>query len=176
MKFHGAVFLDRDNTINFDPGYLSDPALVRLLANAAEALRLLQSSGLPLILVSNQAGVGRGYFGEDALQAVHSRLVELLAAEDVQLDAYYYCLHAPQDACECRKPMPGMLLQAAREHSIDLSASFMVGDKSSDVEAGRRAGCHTVLLHDSPIENRYADIVCTDLLAAATWILANIEP
>lgn len=173
MNLRPAVFLDRDNTINYDPGYLADPALVRLLPNAAKGLRLLQANGMPLILISNQAGVGRGFFGENALHAVHARLEALLAAEDIHLHAFYYCLHAPGDACECRKPAPGMLHRAAREHAIDLHASFMIGDKPSDVEAGKRAGCRTVLIRPTPNGEPFADVVCPDLLAAAQWILAE---
>lgn len=174
MNPRRAVFLDRDNTINYDPGYLSDPASVRLLPGAAEGLRMLQAHGLPLVLISNQAGVGRGYFSEAMLHAVHARLVEVLAAEDIRLHAFYYCLHAPSDACFCRKPAPGMLQQAAREHNFNLPCSFMVGDKPSDVEAGRRAGCRTVLIGGMQNEEVNADVLVQDLHAAAVWIVHQL--
>lgn len=171
-----AVFLDRDNTLNHDPGYLSDPAAVQLLPGAAEGLRMLQAYGLPLVLISNQAGVGRGYFSEAALAAVHARLVVLLGAHGVRFAGVYYCLHAPGDGCDCRKPAPGMLRRAAAELQIDLAQSFMVGDKPSDVEAGRRAGCATVLLADpASLSSPFADAVCADLVVTARWIIERIS-
>ncbi|MBC8160104.1 MAG: HAD family hydrolase [Roseiflexaceae bacterium] len=172
-----AVFLDRDNTINADPGYLSDPAAVRLLPGALAGLRRMQAGGLPLILISNQAGVGRGYFDQATMWAVHGQLVQLLEAGGVQLAGAYYCPHTPWDECPCRKPAPGMLFQAAREHEIDLKVSFMIGDKPSDVEAGRRAGCRTVLIGAASLPPRspFVDTVCPDLTAAAAWILGTVE-
>ena len=172
-----AVFLDRDKTLNEDPGYLSDPTAMRLLPGVLEGLSSLQARGLRLVLISNQAGVGRGYFSEATMWAVHARLEQLLAADGVHLDAAYYCQHAPWDGCACRKPQPGMLLQAARELNIDLAASFMVGDKLADVEAGRHAKCATILIRATPLDSpsTFADVVCADLVAAAAWIAARVS-
>jgi D-glycero-D-manno-heptose 1,7-bisphosphate phosphatase len=141
-----AIFLDRDGTITVDTGYPSDPDEVELLPGAANALRTLRNRGWALVLVSNQSGVGRGLIAPDQARAVHERLVLELGACGVELDGAYYCPHVPEDACECRKPRPGLLQRAAAELGLDLADSMMVGDRQSDVEAGREAGCATVLL------------------------------
>ena len=141
-----AIFLDRDGTITIDTGYPSDPDEVELLPGAADGLRTLRDRGWALVLVSNQSGVGRGMITPEQAQAVHDRLMDELRATGVQFDGAYYCPHAPDDACECRKPRSGLLRRAASELRIDLARSVMVGDRQSDVEAGRGAGCRTVLL------------------------------
>ncbi len=141
-----AVFLDRDGTIIYDRGYLRDPEQVQLLPGAGEALSRLRKEGFYLVLVSNQSGIGRGLMTSEDLKQVHRRLVTLLAKHSVRLDGVYYCPHAPWEGCICRKPAPGMLLRAADELGINLTGSFMVGDKSEDIEAGKRAGCRTILI------------------------------
>lgn len=154
-----AVFLDRDGTIIEDPGYIADPDQVRLLPGAAKAIRRFTNSGYVVIVVSNQSGIARGLFAEADLSKVHARLEELLEAEGVSLGGAYYCpyLDGPEAKVEAyrrdsdlRKPEPGMLLQAARAHEIDLARSWMIGDSPSDIEAGRRAGCRTVLIRPGP--------------------------
>lgn len=141
-----AVFLDRDGTITIDTGYPSNPDEVELLPGAADGLRALRRRGWRLVLVSNQSGVGRGLITPEQAQAVHDRLVVTLRESEVELDGAYYCPHAPEDACECRKPRSGLLRRAATELGLDLAGSVMVGDRQSDVEAGRGAGCTTILL------------------------------
>lgn len=150
-----AIFLDRDGTIIADPGYVSLPQQVQLLPGAAEAIKRLSAAGYRVVLVSNQSGVARGLFTEEDLAAVQTRLVMLLKAEGAELDGAYYCpfldgpdatVPAYQRDSYMRKPNPGMLLQAAEELNIDLSRSWMIGDSPRDVEAGRRAGCRTILL------------------------------
>ncbi|MEK6797709.1 MAG: HAD family hydrolase [Planctomycetota bacterium] len=150
-----AVFLDRDGTIIENSGYLADPSEVRLLPGAADAIRRLHRGGFLVVVVSNQSGVARGLLTERQLWSVHDRLVELLEQYGARLDAAYYCpfLFGPEAKVEAyrrdsdlRKPAPGMLVQASREHDIDLSASWMIGDSLSDVEAGTQAGCRTILL------------------------------
>jgi D,D-heptose 1,7-bisphosphate phosphatase len=148
-----AIFLDKDGTLIEDVPYNVDPALVRLTAGAAEGLPLLHRLGYQLIVISNQSGVARGYFPEEALAAVETRLRELLAEVGVPLAGFYYCPHYPNGAvaayaidCDCRKPRPGLVRRAAEEHGIDLARSWFVGDILNDIEAGRRAGCQTVLL------------------------------
>jgi len=136
-----AVFLDRDGTINVEVDYLDDPARCLLLPRAGEAVARLNRADFLVIVVTNQAGVGRGKFPLSAIGPVHARLDELLAPFDAHIDAYYFCPHHPDDRCPCRKPLPGMLHDAALAHSIDLSQSFMLGDKRSDIEAGLAAGC-----------------------------------
>ena len=150
-----AVFLDRDGTIIEDTGYIADPDHVRLLPGAARAIRRLNEAGVPVFVVSNQSGVARGMFTEQDLRRVHEQVERLLAQEGARLDDAYYCpyldgegaaVEAYRRASDLRKPEPGMLIRAAREHAVDLSRSWMIGDAGSDVEAGRRAGCRTVLV------------------------------
>jgi len=139
-----AVFLDRDGTLIEDTHYPRDPRRVRLLPGAAEALRELGRRGFLLVVVSNQSGLGRGLVTAEEARAVAARVEECLRAGGAGVHASYYCPHAPWDGCRCRKPSPGMLLRASAELGIDLPRSFLVGDKASDVEAGRRAGCYTI--------------------------------
>ena len=141
-----AVFLDRDGTIIEDEGYLNDASRVRLVPGVLEALRAFRSRGMMLVIVSNQSGIARGLVTEAQYAEIDARVRELLAAAGAPIDASYHCPHGPDAGCDCRKPLPGMILQAAREHGIDPSRSFMVGDKMSDVGAGRAAGCTTALL------------------------------
>lgn len=148
-----ALFLDRDGTINVEAEYLSDPDRVELIPGSAEAIREANEAGIRVIVITNQSGVARGLHSEADVLAVHRRLEELLAAHRARLDALYYCPHHPdvgsppyRKVCNCRKPKTGMLEQAAKSHGIDLASSFVVGDKCSDIEAGRNARCGTVLV------------------------------
>lgn len=184
-----AVFLDKDGTLVEDVPYNVDPALLRLTPGAGEGLRLLAEAGYRLVVVSNQSGVARGRFAEAALAGVWTRLRELAAEAGAELDGFRYCPHHPQGAvpvyavaCGCRKPSPGLLLAAAEEEGLDLAASWVVGDILDDVEAGRRAGCRTVLVdrggetewRRSPL--RTPDRVVGDLREAALAILAAPVP
>jgi D-glycero-D-manno-heptose 1,7-bisphosphate phosphatase len=159
-----ALFLDRDGTLMVDVGYPSRPDQVSLLPGVTEALAACRDAGYLLSIVSNQSGVGRGYFGAEAVQAVHERLLELLSQRGVQIDDAQYCLHAPEDHCDCRKPSPLMVRRSAARLGVDPTRSFMIGDKPSDIEAGRRAGCRTILFSPDPgaAENAGADYVCPD--------------
>ncbi len=148
MLSRRAVFLDRDGTIIHDRGYPRDPALVELLPGAAHGLTLLRERGLLLVVVSNQSGLARGLVTAAEAEAVHRRFLECLAEQGIALDGVYYCPHGPDEGCACRKPAPGLILRAAEEFGIDLSLSFMTGDKTSDVEAGLRAGCTSILFND----------------------------
>jgi D-glycero-D-manno-heptose 1,7-bisphosphate phosphatase len=142
-----ALFLDRDGTLVDDPGYLSDPDALRLFPDVGPALRRFEEAGYALVLVTNQSGVGRGYFGWDAYDRVAERLRERLAAEGALLDAECVCGHAPEDGATCgwRKPAPGMILEAARLLDLDLSRSAMVGDSASDLAAADAAGVGRVV-------------------------------
>ena len=148
-----AVFLDRDGTIIEEVNYLSSPELVRLIPGAAGAIRTWNDAGVLVVVVTNQAGVARGYFPESRVREVHEHLSELLAEHGAHIDAYFHCPHHPTEgvgeyrvACNCRKPKPGLLLTASRELDIDLSRSWMIGDKLCDAEAGAAAGCRTMLV------------------------------
>ena len=141
-----AVCLDRDGTVIYDEGYPRDPRRVRLLPGAGAALDELKRQGFLVVLISNQSGIGRGLLTRDEAEQVHRQVVSALAEFGVHFDAAYYCPHAPKERCRCRKPSPQMLLRAAEELDFDLARSFMVGDKPSDIAAGKQAGCRTILL------------------------------
>jgi D-glycero-D-manno-heptose 1,7-bisphosphate phosphatase len=172
-----AVFLDRDGTLIEEVNYLSAPEQVKLIPGAAEAVRRLNAAGVLVVVVTNQAGVARGIFPESRVGAVHAHLSALLAARGACLDAFYYCPHHPtagtgayRVACECRKPKPALLLTAARELDIDLARSWMIGDKLCDAEAGRAAGCRTILVRTGHGSELPADVEAVSDLAAAVAV------
>lgn len=135
------MFVDKDGTLVVNVPYNVDPERIALTPGAEQGLARLTGTGYRVIVVSNQPGAALGVFAETALKNVETRLGEL-----VPLDGFYYCPHAPDEGCGCRKPQPGLLERAAREQDIDLSSSWMIGDILDDIEAGRRAGCRTILL------------------------------
>ncbi len=141
-----AIFLDRDGVINEDLGYVHKIEDFHFVPGVFEALCHFKSLGYKLILVTNQSGIGRGYYSEEDFKKLISWMQERLEKEGVRLDAIYYCPHHPQQGCDCRKPRPGMLLQAIKEHSIDAVSSWMIGDKPSDIEAAKRAGIKNTIL------------------------------
>ena len=173
-----AVFIDKDGTLISDVPHNVDPDRIALTPGAGTALQTLQASGFELIVVSNQPGVAEGRFPVEALKMVRARIEALLADHGVQLSDFCFCLHAAHTdpPCPCRKPAPGLLEQAAGKHALDLAASWMIGDILNDVEAGRRAGCRTVLL-DCGNETewelspwRLPDLMTRDLTLAAALI------
>jgi histidinol-phosphate phosphatase family protein len=148
-----AVFVDKDGTLVENASYNVEPARVRLLPGAADGIQALHAAGYCLIVISNQSGVARGFFAETALVPVVVRLRDLLQACGVPLAGFYYCPHHPEGkipgyatSCGCRKPAPGLITRAAREQNLDLRQSWMIGDILDDIEAGRRAGCRTLLI------------------------------
>jgi D-glycero-D-manno-heptose 1,7-bisphosphate phosphatase len=143
-----ALFLDRDGTLIVDTGYPRDPELVEVLPGAIEALRELQRD-YPLVIISSQSGIARGLITETQARAVHERVIEVFAEGGVTFAGAYYCKHLPDAGCPCRKPSPGLFHDAARDLGLDLSASIMIGDKASDVEAGHAAGCARSIQFDS---------------------------
>jgi D-glycero-D-manno-heptose 1,7-bisphosphate phosphatase len=173
------VLLDRDGTLIAERNYLSRVADVELLPGAAQGLRLLQHAGLGLVVLTNQSGLGRGYFDWDTLNAVHAHLTRLLANEGVSLDGIYVCPHTPEDTCDCRKPLPGLAERAAVELQFNLADSFVIGDKPCDIELGRRIGAVPLLVrtgYGALWEGKgiQADYIIDDVLAAAHIILDNI--
>jgi D-glycero-D-manno-heptose 1,7-bisphosphate phosphatase len=188
-----AVFLDRDGVLIEDVDLLVDPEKIRLLPGAPQALSRLKQHEFLLLVVSNQTVVARGLASETEVRQVHDLVtVQLRAAGAPALDGFYFCPHHPQATiasyrrdCTCRKPRPDLLLQAADEHGIDLAASFMVGDRLTDIIAGERAGCRTVQVlcgrHQDPLivtsepidDDVRADYTCADLAAAVNWILES---
>jgi D-glycero-D-manno-heptose 1,7-bisphosphate phosphatase len=180
-----AVFLDRDGTINVEVNYLHRIADFALIPGAAQAIKALNRAGLPVILVTNQAGVARGYYDQAAMHALHAHLRAVLAAEDARIDAIYFCPHHPDYSgpCDCRKPAPGMLRQAAAEHGIALGRSWLVGDTGGDIGAGHAAGCRTILVrtgYGAQFEAQLRAgagpqpaVVVDDVAAAADYILSR---
>lgn len=150
---NAGLFLDRDGTINVERGYLADPNDVELLPGAADAIRAANEFGIPVIIITNQAGVARGFHSEEAVVSVNERLKQLLNEQGARIDAVYYCPHHPEAGnppyrivCTCRKPGTGMLEMAEKSLGINLAASYVVGDKCSDIETGKNGGCGTVLV------------------------------
>jgi len=174
-----AVFLDRDGTIMEDSNYVGDVERVLVIPSAAAALRQLQDGGYKLFIVTNQSGVGRGYFSREAVESIHAHLDEYFGKHGVHFDRYYVCPHHPEDNCDCRKPKPKFLLDAAREYGLDLSRCFMVGDRTSDIQAGINAGAPTILVLTGAGRETVAkgevkpDHVAEDIGAAAAWILKD---
>jgi D-glycero-D-manno-heptose 1,7-bisphosphate phosphatase len=161
------VLLDRDGTLIVERHYLADPAQVELLPGAARALVQLRALGWGLAVITNQSGIGRGYYGWEQLHAVHARLAELLAHEGASLDGIYICPHRPDEDCACRKPRPGLIWSAAAELHFDPRAAVVVGDKLCDLDAGRAVGATTCLVRTgygrSCEANARADGVLDDL-------------
>jgi D-glycero-D-manno-heptose 1,7-bisphosphate phosphatase len=182
-----AVFLDRDGTINVEVGYLSDPAQVRLLPGAAQAIASFREAGLAVVAVSNQSGIARGRFSLEQMFAVQAEVERQLRQAGAWLDAFYYGPHHPEGVvepyaavCDCRKPGTAMLERAARELGLALQGSFMVGDKRIDVACGRNAGLTSLLVTSGmPLEEARSlaeepASTLPDLAAAAQWILARL--
>ena len=140
------VMLDRDGTVIKECHYLSEPGQVELLPGVGEGLRQLQEMGLGLVLLTNQSGLNRGYFGWEEVERVHQVLRELLEVEGVELEGIFICPHRPEEGCGCRKPEPGLVDQAAQEMGFDPQAGFLIGDKGCDIDVGKRVGAQTFLV------------------------------
>ncbi len=186
-----AVFLDRDGTINEQMGYVNHLDRFVLLPGVGAAIRRLNEAGLPVVVVSNQSGVARGYFPEELVGRVNRKMIDELAAEGARLDGIYYCPHHPRAEspeyridCDCRKPRPGLILRASEELGLDPARSFVVGDRISDIEAARRVGARAVLVltgygrgdleYVLPRKEVRPDHTAEDLGAAADWILGQV--
>ena len=178
-----AVFMDRDGTLIEEVGYLDSLAKVTILSGIVEAVRLINRAGFLAIVITNQSGVARGLIDEPFVQKVHDHIRDLFHAQGAVINAFYYCPHHPTEgkgpyllSCLCRKPSPGMLLQAAEEWDIDLGSSYMIGDTQKDVEAGQGAGCKGILVRtgygkDIVWDTVKPDHVADDAFAAVQWII-----
>ncbi len=188
MKKRRALFIDRDGTISEEVGYVNHPTRYRVFPYSAEAVRLLNEAGWLAILVTNQAGVARGYFAEEMIATVHRILTEELERGGAHLDAIYYCPHHPTVGeppyrfdCDCRKPRPGLIRRAAEEFEIDLAQSWMAGDRYSDTELARNAGVRSAFVlsgygrgeweHQRAVWQHEPDLVAGNLLEAVRMIL-----
>ncbi len=186
-----AVFIDRDGTLSEEIGYINHASRFRLLPRSPQAVRLLNEHGILAIITTNQAGVARGYFPEERIHEVHERMTALLAADGAHLDGIYYCPHHPGSGvppyradCDCRKPKTGLITRAADELAIDVAASYVVGDRFSDIELAANAGCKSVFVltgyglglweYDRGSMKAQPDFVAGDLLDAVHWILADM--
>jgi heptosyltransferase-2 len=177
------VFLDRDGTLNYDPGYLKVVAELKLLSGVGPALARLKGAGARLVVVTNQSGVGRGIFSLKDLEAIHARLQGLLEQEDAALDAIYFCPHHPDDGCRCRKPEVGMVERAVSELHLDLRHSYLIGDHARDIQLAHRVGAKAILLTAVPVdaqaldmlkaEQAMPDVVAKSMADAVDWILAD---
>ncbi|MCX5810085.1 MAG: HAD family hydrolase [Proteobacteria bacterium] len=151
MPKKAAIFFDRDGTLIHDAHYPSKPDDVRFMPGAREALIQLQQQGFLLFIISNQSGIGRGYITPEEAESVYRKVAADLEASGIKLGYAYYCPHSPDDNCQCRKPSPYMLMDAADKFNLEISRSFMVGDRGVDIETGKRAGCRTILLRENLI-------------------------
>jgi D-glycero-D-manno-heptose 1,7-bisphosphate phosphatase len=182
-----AVFLDRDGTINVERGYLLHPAGIELNPTAGEAMHILNELNILTIVITNQAAIDKKLLSIEQFGKINDKLWGDLSNAGAHYDALYYCPHSPEitPACHCRKPKPGLILQAAKDFNINLTSSFMIGDKLTDVEAGHSTGCKTVLLLSGHGENAYKnlesyegtlpDFVCQNLGEAVKWLLPYIS-
>lgn len=176
------VLLDRDGTLIVERHYLSDPDVVELLPNAAEGLHAMQTLGFGLVVITNQSGIGRGYFNNARLRQIHDRMHALLRAEGLTLDGVYCCPHTPNDACACRKPRPGLVEQAACDLHFEPAECVVIGDKVSDIQLGQGVGATTILVRTGYGNQELAklvtppDAVVADLLEAASFIEHHLLP
>jgi D-glycero-D-manno-heptose 1,7-bisphosphate phosphatase len=181
-----AVFLDRDGTLNVEKEYLHRPVDFEFIPGAPEAIHRLNRAGYKVLVVTNQSGVARGFFGLEEVERLHRHIASRLAEHDARIDGFYVCPHHPtagqgawRRSCNCRKGAPGLLLQAAEEHGVDLASSFMIGDKQADIEAGERAGCTPLLVLTGSGKDTAATVSAervrrfADLGDAVNWILEN---
>lgn len=184
-----AVFLDRDGTLLEEVGYLDRPERVQLYAWSVDAIRALNRVGVPIVMITNQSGVARGFFTEEVVQSVHARIARILEAGGAHIDAYYYCPHHPDGrvagyarACDCRKPGRGLVDRAVQALGVDPRASFTIGDRWLDVELARTVGAQGILVRTGygaveehrPPHRLAADAVVNNLIEAASWILERL--
>ncbi len=183
-----AAFIDRDGTINVDVDFLSKPEQLQLIPRSAEAIRLLNELNIPVIVITNQSGIARGIFREDDLHGIHRELDKQLQFAGAKIDGYYYCPHHPNDGvapyvtdCECRKPKPGMLKQAQKKFTIDLTKSFLVGDKAIDIRTGKSVGAISIQVStgygtaESQLCSRERDYYAADLYEAVEYIAKTVH-
>jgi heptosyltransferase-2 len=177
------VFLDRDGTLNEDPGYLKSAADLKLLPGVAAGLARLKSAGARLVVVTNQSGIGRGFLTLKDLEAVHARLQGLLEQDDAALDAIYFCPHHPNHGCLCRKPARGMVDRAVAELHIDLRRSYVIGDHARDMQLARAVGAKAILITQATVDQQSHEalqaqqavphVIAKSMTEAADWILKD---
>jgi|SRR6056297_287960 len=169
------IILDRDNTLNYDSGYLHKPENLKILNGIIQGLSLLNKYGYRFIVVSNQSGVGRGYFNLNDVVNVNNKLDDMLIKHDIQIEKFYFCPHSPEANCTCRKPMTGLFDYIMDDFDIDKSKSFMIGDKKSDIVFGKRVGLRTIKIKTDKNNSGIEDFFADNLQKAARWIISNYE-
>ncbi len=184
MKYP-AVFLDRDGTINEEVGYLNDPSRLKLLPGVAEALKILKNAGFKLIVITNQSGPARGYFPKELVFEINELIQKKLSKKGVILDDFFICFHHPDEKCNCRKPKPGLILQALEKYPIDLKKSYLIGDKIIDIETAKSLGIKNILVltgygkgelkYIAPKKKIYPDFIAKNLKEAAEIILKDFR-
>lgn len=193
MSRNSAIFLDRDGTINEEVGYLDRPERLRIIPAAFDAIRLINQSGMKAVVISNQSGVARGFFTQERVREINALIQNNLQQRGAFIDRFYFCPHHPTEGaalykkdCDCRKPQPGMLYQAARELEIDLARSYMIGDRYLDMETAGRAGVRGVLVltgcgrqeakgegPDRETADNRPEHIASDILEAVRWIMKD---
>lgn len=176
-----AVFIDRDGTINVNVEYLDNPDEFQMYPGVGEGIKKLIENGYKIIIITNQSGISRGYFSEETLGKIHARMKKELEEKGARIDGVYYCPHHPDDKCSCRKPNTALFEQAIKEHDIDPSQSYVIGDRMLDVEAGHKIGSKTILVPErvkqveQEIKNSdiTPDCYCKDFKKGVEWILKN---
>ncbi len=175
-----AVFLDRDGTLNEEVGYIKRPEMLTLISGAAEAVAALCRADWQVFIFTNQSGIGRGLYTETDLAAIHAKLIAEIEAAGGTISGIYFCPHAPDAGCDCRKPLPGLLHRAAREHNLDLKECVVIGDSERDIAAGQTVGCKTILVltgHTSQAATAAFSLapplVCPDLASAVSALLGT---
>lgn len=168
------IFLDRDNTINYDPGYLADPEQVRILPFVIEGLKLLKNHGFEFIIITNQSGIGRGYFTEEDMHKVNKRILELLRAYEIHIKDIFFCPHTEEDQCNCRKPKPGLIQQALNQYKdIDLNQSWIIGDSLRDILSAEPYNIKGILIQNKEIKDKPKNLlkIVNNLNEAAEFII-----
>lgn len=172
-----AILFDRDETLNFDPGYISDPDLIRIKPGVIEGLQMLRDAGYVFFILTNQSGVGRGLISEEQLESVHKRLLDILSKSQIEIKKIYYCPHTDDDNCSCRKPQAGMILSAIQEFSLNPEECFLIGDRLRDIIPGEGLGIPGVLVYGSPgkddIIPKNLVYIASDLKDAADFVLSG---
>jgi len=170
-----AIFLDRDGTIVLDNGYVHKIEDFHLIPNVLEGLRILQDADYKLIIITNQAGIGRGYYTKKDYFIFREYLHNYLKKNKISITEEYFCPHKPDDDCDCRKPKTGLLEKAVRRFNLNLNECWMIGDSEKDIEVGKNLGCKTIHVLTGHVKNpiKEADFVAKDLLEAAKFILRN---
>lgn len=177
------IFIDRDGTINANVGYIDNITRFKIYPGVGEGIKLLKDHGFKIIVVTNQSGIARGFFSEKTLEEIHKKMKNELSKKYAKIDAIYYCPHHPNEQCDCRKPKTGLLQKAIKDFDIDVTQSYIIGDRMLDIEAGSKIGCKTILVpednekvHEEMEKSKIKpDHICDNFYSAAIWISKDFK-